>query len=90
MFDISIFNKVGYTDLPTFILYVLNWVIGFAVILTVIMVVVAGFRFIFSMGDSKKIEGATKTLLISVIGLVVVYLAPAVIKFVLANFLGGL
>lgn len=88
--DISIFNRTGYTDLSVFVLDIINWGIALSALIAVIMVVVAGFKFIFSMGDEKKIQSASQTLIFAIIGLVLVFIAPMVIRFVLTNFLVGL
>lgn len=48
-----------------------------------INIVIAGFRFITASGDPKSIEGAWKTIIFSIIGLVVM-----VSSYLLAYFLG--
>lgn len=40
--------------------------------LTIIMIIISGFRFVMSHGDSKQLEGAKKTLTFAIVGLVVV------------------
>lgn len=88
MIDILQLNPTQYTDLTQFILNLINWAIAFAVLLAIIGVVVGGFRFIFSMGDDKKIQSATRSLIFSILGMVLVFLSPAIVKFVITNFLG--
>jgi len=51
----------------------------------VIMIIVGGFKYITSGGDSSKITGAKNTILYAVIGLVVVALAQVIVQFVLSN-----
>lgn len=58
---------------------VLSWVAGIA---AVIMVIVAGLRYITSGGEASSISSAKNTLLYAIIGLVVVALAQFLIKFV--------
>lgn len=86
--DILQLNPTSYSDLGVFALELLNWFIGIAALITVIAVIIAGFKFILSRGDDKKIQEATRALIFSVLGMVLVFLSPAIIKFVVDNFLG--
>ncbi len=52
-------------------------------IVAVVMIVVAGFKYITSAGDSNKVSSAKSTLLYAIIGLVLVALAQIIVKFVL-------
>lgn len=54
-------------------------------IVAVIMIIVSGFQFILSGGESEKAAGARKTLLYSVVGLVVIVLAEVIIEFVVSH-----
>ena len=54
-------------------------------IVAVVMIVVAGFRFITSGGDSGKVAGAKNAILYAIIGLVVVVFAQSIVFFVLKN-----
>lgn len=51
-------------------------------IVAVIMMIVGGFQFVFSGGESEKTAAARKTILYALIGLVVIVLAEAIITFV--------
>jgi hypothetical protein len=62
---------------------VTNVVAVVAGIAAVVMIMVAGFKFITSTGDSGKVQEAKKTLTWSVVGLVVIVLARSIIIFVL-------
>lgn len=62
------------------IITILSGIIG---VVAVIMVVVSGFRYVTSGGDTNKIAGAKNTLLYAVIGLVIVALAQLIVHFVL-------
>ncbi len=75
-------------DLSVFIINVINWLIGFAAVLSVVMIIVSGFQYIVSFGDQKKIGKATSSLIFSIIGLILVFISPLVIQFVINNFLG--
>jgi hypothetical protein len=52
-------------------------------IVAVIMIIVGGFRYITSGGDSGNVTGAKNTILYAIVGLVIVALAQFIVKFVL-------
>lgn len=52
-------------------------------VISVIMIIIGGLKYITSGGDSGNITGAKNTILYAIIGLVVVALAQVVVKFVL-------
>lgn len=56
------------------------YVIGF---ISVVMLIWGGLRYIISGGDSKKITDAKNTILYALIGLIVAFLAYAIVNFVL-------
>jgi hypothetical protein len=51
-------------------------------IIAVIMLIFGGFRYITSGGASDKVKGAKDTILYALIGLVIVALAQAIVRFV--------
>lgn len=52
---------------------------------SVIMIIIGGFRYIVSAGDSNGVSGAKNTILYAVIGLVIVLFAQVIVRFVLTN-----
>jgi hypothetical protein len=52
-------------------------------IVAVVMLIIGGFRYVTSGGDSGKISSAKNTITFAIIGLVVVLFAQALVKFVL-------
>ena len=64
------------------VINLLSFVIG---ALAVIMIIVAGARFITSGGDSSKVAGAKNAVIFALVGLVVVALAQMIVHFVLTN-----
>jgi hypothetical protein len=64
------------------IINLLSAVVG---ILAVIMIIVAGFRYITSGGRDEAVKGAKNTILYAIVGLVVVALAQIIVHFVLAK-----
>ena len=61
------------------IVNVLLYIIG---AVAVIVIIIAGFRYVTSGGDSSKIAAAKNTILYAVIGLIVAILAYAIVNFV--------
>lgn len=51
----------------------------------VIMVIVGGFKYITSSGDSTAVNGAKNTILYALVGLVIVLLAQVIVQFVIGK-----
>lgn len=73
-------NEKKLNDLIGKIVNILTVIVG---IVAVIMIIVGGFKYITSGGDSNKVGSAKNTILYAVIGLVIVALAQFLVKFVL-------
>jgi hypothetical protein len=52
-------------------------------VVAVIMIIVAGFKYVTSGGDSGSITSAKQTLVYAIVGLVVTALSQAIVRFVL-------
>ncbi|MDO8265396.1 MAG: hypothetical protein Q7T41_00470 [Candidatus Saccharibacteria bacterium] len=61
------------------IINILSLAVG---VVAVVMIIVGGFRYITSGGDSGNVTGAKNTILYAVVGLVVVALAQVIVRFV--------
>ena len=55
-------------------------------VVAVIMLIIGGFRYVFSGGNQQSVTGAKDTILYAVIGIVVALLAYAIVNFVLGQF----
>lgn len=55
-------------------------------LISVIMIIFGGLKYITSGGESNSVKGAKNTILYAVIGLVVVAIAEAIVQFVLKRF----
>lgn len=62
------------------IVNILTTVVG---ILAVIFIIVGGYRYITSGGDSGKVTSARNTIVYALIGLIIVALAQIIVRFVL-------
>lgn len=54
-------------------------------IVSVIMIIIAGLKYITSGGDASNITGAKNTIIYAIVGLVVVALAQVIVHFVLGK-----
>ena len=81
--DSLVDNQTGSTDLMSWIRNVLNLVIGLAGMVSVVMLIAAGYSFITAGGDEEKVQKATKTLTYAIIGLVICLISALVVQFVL-------
>lgn len=70
--DAGIFRQVTNT-----ILYVVG-------IIAVVMLIIGGIKYVVSGGDAKKVTDAKNTVLYAIIGLVVAFLAFAIVNFVIS------
>ncbi len=52
-------------------------------IAAVIMIIIGGFKYVTSSGDSSSVESAKNTILFAVIGLVIALVAQAIVLFIL-------
>lgn len=64
------------------IINIFSWIVG---IVSVIMIIYGGFRYIISGGDSNGVTAAKNTILYAIIGLVIVALAQVIVQFVLTE-----
>jgi uncharacterized membrane protein len=61
------------------IINIMSLVVG---VVAVIMIIIGGFKYVTSGGDSGNVTGAKNTILYAVVGLVVVALAQVIVRFV--------
>ena len=57
-------------------------------IISVVMLIFGGLRYVISGGDSKKVTDAKNTIMYAIIGLIISILAYAIVNFVI-NAVGG-
>jgi len=74
-------------DLSDFIVTILDWIIGFAGVVCVVMIIVGGYSYMTAGGDESRVKDASKTLTNAIIGLVICFIAVILVNFVLDNFL---
>jgi hypothetical protein len=67
------------------IAHIINIVSVIGGVAAVIMIMIAGLKFITSSGDAQSVSSAKKTLIYAIVGLVVIGLAQAIVHFVLKS-----
>ncbi|PIT89177.1 MAG: hypothetical protein COU27_01600 [Candidatus Levybacteria bacterium CG10_big_fil_rev_8_21_14_0_10_36_7] len=73
---------VTFSCIPFILQNVVNFLVGFASIVAVFMLVFAGFKMAWARGDMQKVADARKIIIFTLIGLFLVYAS-----FVLVNIL---
>ena len=68
--------------LPIMFVNLIYWLLIFAGVVALFLIIFGGFRFMTSGGDPKSVEGARNTIIWAIIGLVVVLLSFAIVGFI--------
>jgi cytochrome bd-type quinol oxidase subunit 2 len=66
----------------TTVINIFSLVVGFV---SVIMIIIGGFKYITSGGNEGSVSGAKNTILFAIVGLVIVALAQVIVQFVLTQ-----
>ncbi len=69
-------------DLIGDIINIFSIIVG---VVSVIMIIYGGFRYITSGGDSSNVSSAKNTILYAIIGLIIVALAQTIVRFILGR-----
>ena len=72
----------GVTSIVGTTVRILSYIVGIAAI---IMIIVSGFRYITSGGDSNRVSSAKNTLIYAVIGLAIAVIAQVLVSFVITQ-----
>lgn len=65
---------------------ILSLIVG---IVAVIMIIVSGFKYVTSGGDSARVSSAKTTIIYAIIGLIIVVLAQIIVRFVIGKATGS-
>jgi len=76
---------LGTRDLRSTISGVINIILGFLGVLTTLIILLGGFKWMTSQGNSEKVDEAKKLIGAGVVGLVIVLTSYAISRFVLVN-----
>lgn len=75
-------NGDSFKSIVTTVINVLSIGVG---AISVIMIIVGGFRYVVSNGDSNGLQGAKNTILYAIVGLVIVLFAQIIVRFVYSS-----
>ena len=64
------------------IVNILSMIVG---IVAVVMIIIGGFKYVTSGGDSGSITSAKHTIIYAIVGLIIVALAQVIVRFVLSK-----
>lgn len=77
-------DQTNVNDIVTVVINILLFIIG---IISVVMIIIGGIMYATSAGDPSKAGKAKNTILYAIIGLVVAFLAYAIVNWVVAQFI---
>jgi cytochrome bd-type quinol oxidase subunit 2 len=75
-------STTNFNNLLVKIVNIFSAIVG---VIAVIMIIVGGFRYITSGGDSNHVSSAKTTIIYALVGLVIVALAQLIVRFVLTQ-----
>lgn len=62
----------------------ITWVLGFSAAVAVLFIIISGLQMITSAGNKERYETAKKNLTYAVLGTIIIVLAYAIVKFIIA------
>ena len=68
------------------VIRILSYIVG---VISVIMIIVGGFQYVTSGGDSGKVTSAKNTIMYALIGIVIVALAQIIVRFTINKATSG-
>jgi len=77
--------NLGTRDLRSTIAGVINIILGFLGVLTTLIILMGGFKWMTSQGNTEKVDEAKKLIGAGIVGLVIVLTSYAISRFVLEN-----
>ncbi len=83
MFELSRILKLSDTDPRIIAARLINATLELVGIVALVMILLAGFRFLFSMGQKEKMAAAGATFKNAIIGLIIVLASWSIVRFVI-------
>jgi hypothetical protein len=68
------------------IIKIVKYLVGVLGIIALVMVVYGGFQYIYSAGNSDRLQKARDTIIYAIIGMVIVILSLSILRFVTSAF----
>lgn len=85
--DSSVCDAAGKDSATNTVQDIINILLLLIGAVSVVMIVIGGFKYVTSNGDQNNIVSAKNTILYAVIGLIVAIMASAIVNFVVAQFI---
>jgi hypothetical protein len=73
------------TKVNNIIKFALNLFSVIVGLISVVMIIMGGLKYVLSGGDSNKVSGAKDTILFAIVGLVIVAIAQVIVHFVITS-----
>ncbi|OGY44506.1 MAG: hypothetical protein A2729_01595 [Candidatus Buchananbacteria bacterium RIFCSPHIGHO2_01_FULL_39_14] len=83
------FTGLGTKDLREGVMTIVNVLLGFLGILSIIIILWGGFRWLTSGGNEEKVGEAKKIITAGIIGLVIIFTAYAIATFVVQQLISA-
>lgn len=80
-------NPVGDQNLGELLNTVIEALLLFAGAVAVLFLIIGGFRYVVSAGSADQVEGAKKTILYAIVGLIIIFIAFVLVQLI-QNYLG--
>ncbi len=84
----NISNISNITSQSGIICVAINWIFWFLIVLTIIFVLVAAFKYLTAAGDPEKVRSASHTLLYAAVAIIVALIAKG-LPLIVSSFVGG-
>lgn len=85
--DTAVCKSAGTDDATNTAQDIVNVLLLLIGAVSVIMIVIGGFKYVTSNGDQNQLTSAKNTVLYAVVGLVVAIMASAIVNFVVTQFI---
>jgi len=72
----------GVNKIVNLVITIFSWLVG---VVSVVMIIVGGFKYVTSGGESAGVTSAKNTILYAIVGLIIVAVAQIIVHFVLGN-----
>ena len=77
---------MGFTNFGDMIVAFINWVLFFLFIITILFIIIGGFKWIFAGGNEDQIGKAKKTVIYAIVGLFIVISSYSIVATLTGNY----
>lgn len=82
-------NPTNISDFGGLVNTVINFVSAFVGVIAVLYLILAGFNYVISQGNAKKVSEAKAAILNAIIGIIIVLIAYLIVRLVIVDLLGS-